>query len=322
MFYVDNKPVYEDVVSVIKKLKAELEQKGIIRFRDMKLSGDNLMVTCPNKNHSNGNERRPSCGILVRDKGTSRAGSVHCFTCGYIASLEELVSDCFGYMDKGKFGKEWLIRNFVTYELDGRKFKLEFNREEQSKAEAEYVSEEELAKYRYVHPYMYRRKLTDEVIEIFDVGYDRARDCITFPVRDINGNTLFVGTRQVKYKQFIYPKGSTKPVYGLYEIKDKPIDRLWICESQFNALTCWVYGEYGVALMGTGDSYQYEQLRDIPCRTMILALDPDEAGNKGCKKLFKALDNKTCYRAKVPVGKDINDLTKEEFDNLELDLLL
>ena len=321
MLYVDDKPIYEDMVSVVKKLRDELALKGIVRFKDMKVTGDNLMVTCPNTNHSGGNENRPSCGILLNDRGKHKTGSVHCFACGYIASFEEMVSDCFGYEDGGKFGKSWLIRNFITYELGERKFKIDFNRVEPEVEHVEYVSEEELAKYRYTHPYMYRRKLTDEVIEIFDVGYDRENDCITFPVRDITGKTLFVGTRQVKYKQFLYPLGSKKPVYGLYEIKDKPVKRLWVCESQFNALTCWVYGEYGVALMGTGDKFQYEQLKQVPCRTIIVALDPDEAGNKGAWKLKRALKNKTCYRAKVPYGKDINDLTKEEFDNLEIELM-
>lgn len=32
----------------------------------------------------------------------------------------------------------------------------------------------ELDRYRYIHPYMYKRGMTDDLIEKFDVGYDPA----------------------------------------------------------------------------------------------------------------------------------------------------
>jgi hypothetical protein len=59
-------------------------------------------------------------------------------------------------------------------------------------------------------------------------------------------------------------------------------------------------------------------LKKLPVRKYILGLDPDDAGNRGRAKLRKYLgDSKIITEYVIPVGKDINDLTKEEFDALE-----
>ena len=148
---------------------------------------------------------------------------------------------------------------------------------------------------------MYQRKLTDEVIEKFDIGYDEHFElkdeegkvkqvlrCLTFPVRDVSGNTLFIARRSVDIKFFHYPEGVIKPVYGLYELPDD-VREVIICESILNALTCYVYGKPAVALNGLGTEYQYEQLKRLPARKFIIALDPDEAGQRATRKLRKAL---------------------------------
>ena len=44
--------------------------------------------------------------------------------------------------------------------------------------------------------------MTDEVIEQFDLGYDKSTDSITFPVRDKNGDCMFVARRSIKTKYF------------------------------------------------------------------------------------------------------------------------
>jgi DNA primase len=115
------------------------------------------------------------------------------------------------------------------------------------------------------------------------------------------------------------PLDVTKPVYGLYELPDN-CKSVIVCESCFNALTCWVYGKPAVALLGTGDPYQINQLKQLGVNEFILALDPDDAGIKGTKRLKRALgSNAICWEIEgIPEGKDINDLTLEEFNNLDL----
>lgn len=325
--YVNKNPILADDLAVLEELKNQLSRLGINRFNEFKVGPRNIQFNCPI--HSDGQEKKPSCGISTTMIKDIPIGTVHCFTCGYTATLEEMISHCFNRDDMGNYGREWLIKNFLTVAIENRK-KLTLDLGRGSKvSKPDYIKEEELDTYRYYHPYMYKRKLTDEIIEKFDVGYDdhfelkdkdgkvkQVLKCLTFPVRDKKGNTLFIARRSVDIKFFHYPEGVSKPIYGIYEL-DGDEDEIIICESILNALTCWVYGKPAIALNGLGTDYQYEQLKRLPVRKFIIALDPDEAGQRATDKLVRVLKGKKLItRYEIPKGKDINDLGKKEFENL------
>ena len=328
MFYVNKNPILADELEVLNELKIQLELNGILRFAEFKVGPRNIQFNCPI--HNDGQERKPSCGISTVNKEEVPAGTVHCFTCRYTASLEQMISDCFGKEDDGAFGKEWLVKNFLTISIENRKDIILDLERGNNKDITKYISEEELDSYRYYHPYMYKRRLTDEVIAQFDVGHDNhfelkdkfgkvksVLNCLTFPVRDINGKTLFIARRSVDIKFFHYPEGVDKPIYGLYELP-KDANEIIVCESILNTLTCYTYGKPSVALLGLGTEYQYEQLRKLPCRKIITALDPDDAGQRATERLKKAMKgNKLVTSFILPEGRDINDLEKEEFENLQ-----
>jgi DNA primase len=115
------------------------------------------------------------------------------------------------------------------------------------------------------------------------------------------------------------PQINPKPIYGLDYIKSNEVI---VCESVINALTCFSYGREAIALFGTGSASQADILKNSNIRHFILALDPDTAGISGTNRLVKALDNKLVSILPVPKGKDINDLTREEFysclENLQI----
>lgn len=304
-----------------------------------------MQIYCPF--HNDGKERKPSCGILLVDefRGGKKypQGFTHCFTCGYAHTIDQTITDLLKQQNIQKSGVDWLVENIPGFELEDTesdflipnelmgallsKYAVDYISTLTSKKQ-EYVSEAELAKYRFTVPYMYERKLTDELIEKFDVGFDanwvppgrkKPVPCITFPVRDINGNTLFFCRRAISTKLFNYPQGVTKPVYGLYELPNG-CKSVVVCESCFNAITSTRYGRPAVALLGTGNSYQIQQLKELGVREFILAFDPDEAGQRATAKLKKALRSVAIVWSfdGIPPGKDINDLTQEEFDALEL----
>ena len=158
-----------------------------------------------------------------------------------------------------------------------------------------------------------KKKYNSDIIEKFEVGYSPTERCVTFPVY-YNGKCLFVAKRKVDYKRFIMPKIEPKPIYGIDYLTG---DEVIVCESIFNALTCYVYGKEAVALFGTGSEYQIELLNKLPQRKIVLALDGDDAGRKGSKRIARLLKNKIVTFLNLPDGKDINDLTKEEFESLE-----
>lgn len=327
-----------DTETILAELRNTLHSQGIQYFQKNPVrSGNSLQIQCPY--HSKGQEKRPSAGIRLTD------GKFHCFACGVVHELPEVISYCFGHEeDMGLFGYSWLLRNFTAVEVAERKnVEIHLERDNFSStcdilanrynSKSECVTEEELDKYRYYHPYWEKRGIVDEyIIELFDLGYDKKTDCITFPVRDIDGTCLFLARRSVRTKYFKYPNGVEKPLYGLYELFracEKVIgpsdDRLFtppkeiiICESMIDALTCWQYGKYAVATNGTQVSeLQFKQLADLPCRKLILAMDNDVAGRKGADRIRKRIKHKLItqydYESYPDDAKDINDMTKSEF---------
>lgn len=330
---------YAELKDILIELKNQLNANNVLLLQKMKPTSTHVMVQCPY--HAGGHERRPSAGLRKED------GMFHCFACGEIHSLQEVISYCFGYTDDiiGKFGWQWLLKNFATVQVEERKdVELDFARNVDvnsisrrcgdSGRYTNLVGEEELDKYRYIHPYMYKRGLTDDIIELFDIGYDDTSKCITFPVRDIKGNCLFVARRSVNTKFFNYPEGVEKPLYGLYELHKigafekyevvkldgsaKGIDELIVCESMLDALSFWTVGKCAVALNGLGNELQFKQLRELACRKIILATDMDEKGLAARKRIRENLQNRKIVTEYIfPKGrKDANECTKEELQNL------
>lgn len=314
MFVVNNRPILADMQEILSALKVSLAANGVDRFRTIRPSGKDIMTNCPF--HSGGQERRPSFGIQVD------TGVCHCFACGWAGTIAEVISLLHGYDDYGKFGERWLIKNFFSVEVEDRKgIDLSNMRRGSAAVRQTYVSEKELDSYRYTHPYMYQRGLTDELIERFDIGYDKRTDCITFPVKDLTGNVVFVARRSVSKKFFNYPEDVVKPVYAAWDILQlDPIPtKVVICESFFNALTCWKYGIPAVALLGTGAENQYKILKELPIRKYVIGTDPDDAGERGYQKLKQRLqDSKIITRYVIPKGKDLNDLDKEVLNLSEI----
>lgn len=316
-------PVIASVEDIIDVLRAELRASGSHLLADKKITGRNIALTCIS--HKNGAESKPSMGLLTEDIVTDgkvhKAGTANCLRCGYTASLPEFVSNCFGYNDKGMFGYKWITQNFVNLAVEKRKpLKIDMTRGKKQADVIEYVSEEELDRYRVFHPYMYERKLTDKVIEYFDVGYDEEDDSLTFPVHDHKGRVVLIQRRGVSGKRFDNGLDSRKGlyVYGLYQVllNLEWIKEVYICESPIDALTCWTYRVPAVATMGAKmTNTQIRLLSQLPVRAFVSALDNDEAGDKAHSKLKETLgQTKLLYRLQLPDDcNDVNLMTEEEF---------
>lgn len=299
---------------IITELQNQLRINNIHLLQVMTDTPDNIMVACPY--HKGGQEKRPSMGIKKSD------GTCHCFACETVVGLPQMISHCFGDESEiGAVGWQWLLKNFLTVSVENRKdIDLDLDRKHHT-TQRQYVSEEELDSYRYIHPYMYKRRLTDEIIELFDIGYDRNTNCITFPIRNAEGHTLFIARRSVKTKFFNYPSKAEKPLYGLYELYQQPQfpKEIIICESMLDALTAWVYGSFAVALNGLGTELQFKQLRELPCRKYILATDADKRGMEARDRIKRNVTNKiiTEYRWELEKAKDLNDMDLSMFQSLK-----
>lgn len=308
-----------ELSDILTELVNQLRANNIPLIAKQRDSGEHIQITCPY--HSNGMERKPSAGLRKSD------GIFHCFACGEVHSLPEVISHCFGHDEDlvGKWGWQWLIRNFATVEVEERKdVDLDFSRNSvvrnRSVRGNQFVTEEELDKYRYTHPYILKRGISEKIVELFDIGWDSRLDAITFPNLDKNGNCLFIAKRSVKTKFFQYPKNVQKELYGIYQLYQlHPFpSEIYVCESMIDCLYLWTFNKPACALNGLGNEVQFKQLRELPCRVLILATDSDKAGLQARERIRMNMQNtKIIKEVILPKDrKDINECTPNEIQNL------
>lgn len=337
---IDKQEYLSSVLDILYDLKSELNQQNIDLLSDIKDGPDNVMITCPY--HSEGHEHRPSMGVK------KDSGICHCFTCGKVVSLQDLVSDCFKQVG---YGDIWLSEHYDFVTMEQTKNMFDDLADKSSKQyddlllsklngtyvedESGFVSEEELDSYRWTHPYWAKRGITEDwVIELFDLGYDKEKQMITMPVRDIQGRCEFVAKRSVNTKFFQYPPGVSKPLYGLYEFYKSvsggrgsaklnlmPVmmsmqGKIFVCESMIDCILLWQYGHYAVALNGLGNNRQFQQLNELPVNCLVLCTDNDEAGQNARARIRKNV-RKLCSEIQFPKGiKDVGECSPEQIENI------
>lgn len=306
---VNGKRIDSSITDILNDLRKE---SGNWYFDQIEQAGSGqLRITCPN--HKEGKERHPSCYICTRtDDPDIEYGTCHCFTCGYVARLPKLVSDVLNISKES--ADDWLSEGHSNSIISHIEILPSIDILPKKEA---YMKESELDKYNGYHEYMWKRKLSKEVVDFFRVGYDKEHESITFPTWDDKGNLLFVSERSVKDKHFHIPKCAEKPVYLLNFIKKYGYTDVVVCESQINTLTSWTYGHPAVGLFGTGSKQQYEILNKSGIRHYILMFDGDEAGRKGAERFKKNIKKDVMVTDIVmPDGFDVNDLSYEQFEYL------
>jgi len=319
---INNIKFNTDLETILVELRNQLSANNISLLQKMKPTSTHVMVQCPY--HSNGMERKPSAGIRKSD------GILHCFACGEVHTLPEVISHCFGHDEDliGTWGWTWLLKNFAITQVEERKdVELDFSRDKKASSDNRvgirsnnYISDEELDKYRYTHPYILKRGISEKIVELFDIGWDSRLDAITFPNLDKNGNCLFIAKRSVKTKFFQYPKNVQKELYGIYQLYQlHPFpSEIYVCESMIDCLYLWTFNKPACALNGLGNEVQFKQLRELPCRVLILATDSDKAGLQARERIRMNMQNtKIIKEVILPKGrKDINECTPNEIQNL------
>lgn len=336
-----------DAYAALLHLRVELHKQGKIWFlRQIKEMTDNsIQMCCPF--HASGREAHPSAGLLLRPRGSLDAGYFHCFTCNYTADFFVMISNVFGIRDAGIYGRRWLLRNGLASKVDVFSLKEDVggitNKEILAKIENRmtlsdkikqvdgfldrvYISEDEYAKYRVAHHYLYNRGISYEIQKKFDVGYDfeckdgRGATVISavFPLKDENG-IYYLVRRAVGRKAFNMPRGKDKPIWGLYEVPFDA-DDIIVTESIINALTLWTWNYYAISLLGLGTQKQFEMIKMRNWKSIYVAFDGDVAGRNAVKRFCKYMHavNRHIYVYELPNGKDVNDLSEAEFNRLKI----
>ena len=276
---------------------------------DIFVKQNQVVCTCPF--HKGGHERKPACFVYTDIDKDFEYGTFHCFACGESGSLAKLIGKC--YNKSVEFGKQWLVQNYGdTYVEEVEYLPPLF----ESKKEC--LSEDILNQFEYNNQaaldyLINKRHLKKEILDRFKIGFEKETNSVIFPCRDEHGKLVGLFKRNIYSKFFTIPKIEPKPIFLLDEAIRNHNSEVYVVESQINALTLYGWGFPAIALFGTGSNEQYKMLNKSGIRKYILAFDGDVAGDVGANKFALNVQNALFEKIELPRGKDINDLSKEEF---------
>ncbi|MBQ0756974.1 MAG: DNA primase [Amphritea sp.] len=157
--------------------------------------------------------------------------------------------------------------------------------------------------------------------------YDRFRERIMFPIRDMRGRVIAFGGRVLgdeKPKYLNSPETDTfhksRELYGLYEARkfNQSLTRLIIVEGYMDVVGLAQYGiGYAVATLGTATTAQHLErlLKMVP--EVIFCFDGDQAGRKAAKRALDTTmpvitDGKQARFLFLPDGEDPDSLVRQE----------
>lgn len=158
--------------------------------------------------------------------------------------------------------------------------------------------------------------------------YDRFRDRIMFPIRDLRGRTIAFGGRVLdkdgKPKYLNSPETSVfhkgRELYGLYEARKRVrrLDKLVVVEGYMDVVALAQHGVgYSVATLGTATSTDHIERMFRIVSTVVFCFDGDDAGrNAAWKALNSAIpameDGCSARFLFLPDGEDPDSFVRQE----------
>ena len=311
----------------------------------VKIKDDYISAACPF--HKGGEETHPSFWI------NRHVGNWGCFSCSmHGGNLKKLLKEM------------GIASRRINTQIDAaaKEAELVQSRERvraQKKARATFqgthsLPESLLGVYDWLPEVMIDMGFTEEILLEHDIGYDRERDRITFPIRDIFGKLIGVSGRSTigdlpKYKVYTgkhivdgkevlgelgqwYPDYSSEGIrdhlwcgqFVYPELTKNPRGQLIIVEGYKAALWLKLHDwKTTVALMGSKMSRGQERLiRRMGVETFVL-LDNNDPGQEGADQICQRLGVSTfpVYRCSYPRYCDEN-AQPDDLDEGELEEVL
>lgn len=311
---IDNYIIEVPLFEVVTQLRMALTNGKLNEIKSWSDGDDNIVVTCPNRNHKGGREHSAAMNIYVGEDSEIPYGFCKCWACDFQCSFVGFVAECFECSED--FAKHWLINKFGILSssniITDSPIVLK-QKKTSAKLPANYLDN-----LQNWHPYLAQRKISREVCELFKIKYDPVTSQIVFPCFDIAGNIIMAPRRSIVYKNFYLDKDQDKPVYCLDFIIKNNITTAMICEGPFDVLTCYTYGYPAIGTWGNPSPTQIEAINRSPIKVLYMAMDNDAYGRKFANIIKAGLDPRIIVKdVHWPVGKkDANELTFEEFNNV------
>ena len=271
-----------------------------------KYEHNSVKVCCPF--HAGGREKTPSCSVRL----TGGIGSFYCFGCHEKGNWNVLANA----LNLVGFKKSDQINDVFSFSIPEVNY---------SEVNPEIENYKKLRKYNSDDNW---RRITPETLALFDVRYPKhpwfnQNDFLYFPaiVRKEYVGGIYARRNVTKEGKengeisYINTKGrwSKTSVFG-YNVAKKMKGPLWVVEGPRDCMKIVQFGGRAVAIIGSyvgPKKLQLIESLDPPC--IIIATDPDEAGDKARKYLLENISMIPVYEAKFPEGRDPGNFTKKSY---------
>jgi DNA primase len=249
----------------------------------------------------------------------------YCFGCGRKGTVIDFVMD----MDKCSFTHAVDKLTLLVGDTIDSTYKASRDRDKpKTRAKEKWVSKWRTAKniiQLQKSPYWQESKFPYGVIDYFELGLTY-EGRLAIPIRDEEGVLVGYSSRTLELgdsvdKRYLHMKGFRKSsyLYNLYNVLDREIfDTLILTEGFSDVWRTYTHGWYGcVAIMGKEVSDEQIDLLLRHTYKVCLAFDRDESGVDGMRKFTeKAKNLMEIDWMKIPTGRDLGSLSREEFTQL------
>ncbi|NLW05312.1 MAG: DNA primase [Pseudomonadaceae bacterium] len=167
------------------------------------------------------------------------------------------------------------------------------------------------------------------VVKKEDTGrvYDRFRNRVVFPIRNIKGHTVGFGGRVLDDSKPKYLNSPETPLfqksqelYGLYEARKQPgrLDRLLVVEGYMDVVALAQQGiHWAVATLGTAASEEHLKRIFRLVNEVVFCFDGDAAGTQAAARAMQTLlplvnDGRHARFLFLPTGEDPDSLVRKE----------
>ena len=269
--------------------------------------GTDYIIFCPYHN----NNRTPAGEV------SKESGLFFCFGCQTTKNLTELIMHTTGrtYFEAVRYVKS----KEVETDLEAAVNKALY-------AAPDFVQYDELLIKRLnkqavdsprAMSYFEGRRITQDSVIKFDLGYSEKQDSVTIPMQSPDGMTIGFVARTIEGKDFKNTPGlpKSKILFNLHRVKSSKV--VYVVESSFDAIRLDQVGFPAVATLGANVSSSQMKLLEKYFNNVVLVADNDEAGSIMADRLTEKLGSLITVINLDKQYKDIGDMNDDAIRQLE-----
>ncbi len=267
----------------------------------------NFMVFCPFHNNS-----RTPAGTISKEKGL-----FFCFGCQTSKNLVEFVMAVSNrsYFESIRYIKQKNTETDIT-QLVNKKLYVAPEFTQFDEVLIKRLNNQAVESPRAIN-YFYSRRITQESINKFSLGYSDKQDYVTIPVQSPEGMTIGFVARSIEGKDFKNTPGlpKSKVLFNLHRVRSSKF--VYVVESSFDAIRLDQVGFPAVATLGANVSSVQMKLLEKYFSDVILVADNDEAGSVMIERILGKIGSKVSVINIDKKYKDIGEMSDEEIKKLE-----